>query len=138
LRAPHVPGGRVAGHVIAANGTDLWLLPVSAARQAPDGVHGSLDASLAWQAGAGRRLAGRLPTTCLQPMAALLHAGLIAGAMQRVFDITLGYGNERVQFGKSIGKFQAIQHQLAVMAEHVVAAGIATEAAFRVDDLAGS
>ncbi|CPP56570.1 acyl-CoA dehydrogenase [Bordetella pertussis] len=30
-----------------------------------------------------------------------------------------------------IGKFQAVQHQLAVMAEHVAAARIATAAAFR-------
>ncbi|WP_262357627.1 acyl-CoA dehydrogenase family protein, partial [Bordetella pertussis] len=31
----------------------------------------------------------------------------------------LQYGNDRTQFGRSIGKFQAVQHQLAVMAEHV-------------------
>jgi len=50
--------------------------------------------------------------------------------MKRVFDMTMTYANQRVQFGKSISKFQAIQQQLSVMAEHVVAALIATEAAF--------
>lgn len=53
--------------------------------------------------------------------------------MKRVFDMTMGYANERVQFGKSIGKFQAIQHQLSVMAEHVAAASMAVEAAFNCD-----
>ena len=45
--------------------------------------------------------------------------------------MTLAHCNTRVQFGKSIGKFQAIQQQLAVMAEHVLAGAIAAEAAFR-------
>ena len=45
----------------------------------------------------------------------------MAGAMQRVLDATLQYANDRVQFGRPIGKFQAIQHQLSVMAEHAFA-----------------
>jgi alkylation response protein AidB-like acyl-CoA dehydrogenase len=47
--------------------------------------------------------------------------------MERVLQMTVAYANERVQFGRSIGKFQAIQHQLAVMAEHVAAARMAAE-----------
>jgi alkylation response protein AidB-like acyl-CoA dehydrogenase len=57
-------------------------------------------------------------------------AGLLVGAMKRAFELTLDYANQRVQFGKSIGKFQAIQHQLAVMAEQVAAAAMAAQAAF--------
>jgi alkylation response protein AidB-like acyl-CoA dehydrogenase len=63
-------------------------------------------------------------------LGALLHAGLLAGAMKRAFDLTMGYANARIQFGKAIGKFQAIQHQLSVMAEHVAAARLAAESAF--------
>ena len=64
-------------------------------------------------------------------MAAAVFAALLAGAMTRVFEMTLQYCNERSQFGKALGKFQAVQHQLSVMAEQVAAASIAAEAAFQ-------
>jgi alkylation response protein AidB-like acyl-CoA dehydrogenase len=47
--------------------------------------------------------------------------------------MTMQYANDRIQFGKSIGKFQAIQHQMSVMAEHVAASATAAEAAFGTD-----
>ncbi len=128
--ALHVPAARVASHVIAAKGGSLVLFATADAHQLPAGVPGSLAASLRWKAGAGQALAGTVAAADLQPLAALLHAGLLAGAMKRSFDLTMNYANERVQFGKSIGKFQAIQHQLSVMAEHVAAASMAAEAAF--------
>lgn len=130
LRADQVPCGRVAGHVLAADGDTLLLLPVAGAEQLPGGVHGSLAASLRWRAGAGRALAGPVAARDLQPLAALLHAGLLAGAAKTAFDMSMAHANERVQFGKAIGKFQAIQHQLSVMAEHVAAARMAAQAAF--------
>jgi alkylation response protein AidB-like acyl-CoA dehydrogenase len=127
LYAPLVPFGRTAAHVVAADGETLLLLAAADARVEASGVHGSLTASLSWQR-EGLRLhgdAGRL-----QPLGALLHAAMMAGAMKRVLAMTMRYANERVQFGKSIGKFQAIQQQLSVMAEHVVAASMAAQAAF--------
>jgi alkylation response protein AidB-like acyl-CoA dehydrogenase len=72
----------------------------------------------------------RMGADRLAAIAALLHAGLLVGAMKRAFELTMDYANQRVQFGKSIGKFQAIQHQLAVMAEQVAAGGMAAQAAF--------
>lgn len=133
LQAHHVPGGRLASHVIGVAGDALVILPTSGAHQIPTGVHGSLAASFRWEIGSEKPLRSKLPASALQPMAALVHAGMLAGAMKRVFDMTMAYANERVQFGKSIGKFQAIQHQLSVMAEHVAAAAMASEAAFHCD-----
>jgi acyl-CoA dehydrogenase len=133
LHAQLVPAGRVADHVIGAIGGALVLLPAAEGQQVPTGVHGQLAASFCWAKDAGRPLRGAVPAADLQPLSALLHAGLLAGAMKRVFDLTMGYANDRVQFGKSIGKFQAIQHQLSVMAEQVAAASMAAEAAFNCD-----
>ena len=42
--------------------------------------------------------------------------------MERILDLTLSYANEREQFGRPIAKFQAIQHNLAILAGEVAAA----------------
>lgn len=133
LEARLVPFGRTASHVVGEAGDAIVLLPVAAARASASGVHGSLTTSFRWPPGAGRVLRHRLRPGQFQAIAALLQAGLLVGAMKRVFDLTMTYANDRVQFGKPIGKFQAIQHQLSVMAEHVAAASIATEAAFATE-----
>ena len=129
LRADLVPAGRFAKHVIGVLGDTLVLLPTAQAQQVTSGVHGSLATSFHWDE-VGIALESGVHAHQFVALAALLHAGLLAGAMKRVFDITMTYSNQRVQFGKSIGKFQAIQQQLSVMAEHVMAASIAVEAAF--------
>jgi acyl-CoA dehydrogenase len=60
---------------------------------------------------------------------AMVRAAQIAGALESVLAMATGYAGERVQFGKAIGSFQAIQHQVAVLAEHTAAAVMAAEAA---------
>jgi acyl-CoA dehydrogenase len=58
---------------------------------------------------------------------ACIYAAQLAGALTAVFDRTLQFANDRQQFGRPIGKFQAIQHQLSVIAEHVFAARMAAQ-----------
>jgi acyl-CoA dehydrogenase len=46
----------------------------------------------------------------------LLMAIGAVGAMQRLIDVTVAYASERQAFGRPIGRFQAIRHQIAEMA----------------------
>lgn len=62
------------------------------------------------------------------PLLALARAVAMAGSLERLLDLTLQYANEREQFGRPIARFQAIQHNLAVMAGEVAAAQRAADA----------
>lgn len=59
--------------------------------------------------------------------AALARAAQMRGALEHMLALTVEYANTRVQFGKPLGKQQAVQHQLALMAEEVAAAGVAVD-----------
>jgi acyl-CoA dehydrogenase len=72
---------------------------------------------------------GVRPAVAPLALFALLKAAQIPGALARVLDIAMGYSNERVQFGRPIAKFQAVQHMLAEAAGHVAAAGVAVDLA---------
>jgi acyl-CoA dehydrogenase len=134
LCAPRVPFGLTSDFVLANVEGKLLLLDAREAQREATGVRGSASATLTWKrdavpaplAGEGRQAEGE----AVRLFSAAIHAAAIAGAMDRVFGMTLQYCNDRSQFGKSIGKFQAVQHQLSVMAQHVAAAGIAAELAF--------
>lgn len=129
LAAPQVPFGMTCDHVLANVDGDLLLLDAARAERKPCGVHGSSSGALSWRFDAvPAPLASNGEEVLL--FSAAIHAAAIAGAMDRVFDVTLRYCNDRSQFGKSIGKFQAVQHQLSVMAQHVASAGMASELAF--------
>lgn len=129
LEAPQVPFGMTCDHVLANVGGDLLLLDAAQAERKPCGVHGSLSGALSWRLDAiPAPLASNGEAVLL--FSAAIHSAAIAGAMDQVFAMTLQYCNDRSQFGKSIGKFQAVQHQLSVMAQHVVSAGMASELAF--------
>jgi acyl-CoA dehydrogenase len=69
--------------------------------------------------------------TSLEVISAALRAAEMAGMLARVLELTVEYANERSQFGKKIGRFQAIQQQIAVLAEEVAAARMAAKMAFK-------
>ncbi len=55
------------------------------------------------------------------------------GGMQHVLDFTIDYVKRRVQFGRPIGSFQAVQHHCANMVMGIeLARGITWEAAWRI------
>ena len=65
----------------------------------------------------------------LETEGALYRSVQMAGALERALEYSLQYANERIQFGRPIAKFQAIQHMLAVMAGQAAAASAAADAA---------
>jgi acyl-CoA dehydrogenase len=129
LRCDIVRLGRVADMVLVASDVGWYVLPVAQATAGPAAF--CLDASLQWTAeqltaavGVDVQLAAGCDVRTLQ---ACLYAAQLSGALSAVFQRTLQYANDRNQFGRPIGKFQAIQHQLAVMSEHVFSARMAAQ-----------
>lgn len=134
LMCPLVPHGLQVSHVLIAHQGRRWLLDAAAAERLAAGTPGRQTASLRWpSADAVLASAQDLGPEdgALAAWGAALHAALIAGALSHVFDMTLHYCNDREQFGRPLGKFQSVQHQLSVMAQQVVAASIAAQAAFQ-------
>ena len=72
----------------------------------------------------------------LEAEGALYRSVQMAGALERTLEYALQYANERVQFGRPIGKFQAVQHMLAVLAGQVAAASAAADAAVETSRIA--
>ncbi len=53
---------------------------------------------------------------------ALARAAMMSGAMENAMDLACTYAQQRVQFGRPISKFQAVQQNLAVLASQAAAA----------------
>ena len=65
---------------------------------------------------------------------ALFRAAQIAGALDAALTLAVQYTRERKQFGRPLAAFQAIQQQLAVLAEETAAANMAAAAGFHALD----
>ena len=65
----------------------------------------------------------------LRRMGAAMRAEQMAGALEGCLEQSLRYATDRHQFGRPIAKFQAVQHNLAVLAGEVAAATTSADAA---------
>ena len=65
----------------------------------------------------------------LRRMGATVRSQQMAGALERCLEQSLRYAADRHQFGRPIAKFQAVQHNLAVLAGEVAAATTSADAA---------
>ena len=123
-----VSAGRCADHVLVQGPDGMLLLPVPTAVVQAHGL--GMDARMTWPANAwssGQPCAAA--PVDLKTAQALLAAAQMSGSLMVVFEQSLEHANQRQQFGKPIGKFQAIQHNLSLMAEQVFAARMAARLA---------
>lgn len=125
-----IPAGPIAlaaGDGSRARGVDIaaaaqhFLVDTGGAMLLFDRRHVAIDpvAGIGWSEGDALARLIR-PEGGLRPTIATLAAVDSAGAAAELFERTLTYARDRQQFGRSIGSFQAVQQQLAVMAEKVV------------------
>lgn len=128
----NVPFGLTADWVLVADGDVSLLLPIEAATVVSRPSESSTDAALRWSSRDLARLTG-VKVSSLRLLGACANAGLLAGALTKVMELTVQYAGDRSQFGKPIAKLQAIQQQLSVMAEEVYVAKTAAQLAFAAD-----
>lgn len=123
-----IPGGAYATHALIERDGLLALVPSSPTGDDIFGAGGTTALNLEepiWST----------PTTGEQLLlgAAATVSAQMAGAMARILDMTLRHASDRQQFGRALGKFQAIQQQVAVLAEQVISAQVAARMAFTGD-----
>lgn len=132
-----VPYGRHVTRIVRLEGGTIALH--EAGEVSPDGNIGREPRDAATP---GARIARALLPNQFGPRAgllgrALIRAAVIAGALERVLALTVDWANTRKQFGRAIGKFQAVQQQLAAMAGEVAAVSVAVSQAARAVDAQG-
>ena len=135
--AARVPWGRSAKHVVvlAESGAKLMV-----ARVAGGTAKVELDTNLAleprdtltWSSAA---VAAAGTSDSLQPdslwlAGAMVRAAQMAGGLEFLLSQSVKYVSERKQFGKPLSTFQVIQNNLALLAGHTAAAGMAAQTAF--------
>ncbi|WP_179397260.1 acyl-CoA dehydrogenase family protein [Marinobacter sp. ANT_B65] len=149
---PVLAQGEINGVVEAATGVpeaEILVMPVTEggliriAVFAPSDVDVQHYESLAGEARSRVTLNSAVPDQLSEPVegmtadglvqfCALVRACQIAGALEKMGELTVGYVKERQQFGRPLGKFQAVQHKVADIAGESAITGAAVEQAIRM------
>jgi acyl-CoA dehydrogenase len=135
-RARHVPFAREARHIAVMatrNGTSVVALVATKDCTINPGVGLSGEprdtVTLDGAAALDVKPAPGLDLKKLTLIAAAARTQQMAGALERILDQSVTYAMDRVQFGRPIAKFQAVQHNLAALAGEVAAASAAADGA---------
>ena len=105
---------------------DAFVVAEACGRYAAPGALPEIMIRRALGAGAADAGDGSLP----MPAGALLRSAQMAGAAQGLVVRTAEYCSERRQFGRPIGKFQAVQQQMAELAGYAACMQAASQQAF--------
>jgi acyl-CoA dehydrogenase len=132
--ATRVPWGRNAAAAVvlaeAADGPRIALAPASSWRcEAGENVAREPRDTLRFDGEVTAAGATKLHVDDIRALGAALRSQQMAGALVRLTAMTTQYAQDRVQFGRPIGKFQAIQQNLAILAGQAAAAAAAADLA---------
>ena len=134
LSARHVQGLLLSSKVIVQDHDTIYLLAVDQAQVESVGGAGSFDGHAHWpSAVVNSCVVGSAERDLVAHGLALGLAVQMAGVADRLLTMTLNYANDRAQFGKPIGKFQAVQQQITEMAELVYGARMASQLGCNVE-----
>ena len=128
LRCAPAPGAGLARSVLVHR-DDCLLLVAAPAASDPGIFRPSASATPVWTE--SPPIIGRvtLPDEAVLAWRNAADAAGIAGAMQAVLDRCIAFVGERQQFGRALGRFQAIQQEISVVAEQVASTAMAARLA---------
>jgi acyl-CoA dehydrogenase len=144
-RARHIPFARTAKHIAVLarrDGAPVVALVATAGLGIRDGISlaGEPQDTLTFD-GATPIASGAAPAdlnpVALARLGAAVRTQQMAGALEHILDQSVQWSLDRVQFGRPIAKFQAVQHNLATLAGEVAAAGAAADGAAETIALEG-
>ena len=122
-----VPFGRDCSAVLIAEGSDLKLYGIDACvwdeGRSPQGEPRDRVSV------GGAPMASFTSNTDVLALAAFARVAQSSGALDAGFALAIDHVNARVQFGKPLAKFQAVQQALALASEHIAAVACAGQAA---------
>jgi acyl-CoA dehydrogenase len=130
--AGYIPWGNAAAAIVLIAGTGLLLVEQPAAKftRGKNLAGEPRDQLDTVEPGArSAPLPDAIDRQSAQRFGALFRAAQMVGAMEAALALSTRYANDRVQFGRPIARFQAIQQQLALLAEQTAAASVAVESA---------
>jgi acyl-CoA dehydrogenase len=126
VRAHAVPWGGSADWVLAVEPEgQAFVFPVIKARSSlRSDIEGECE--MLWRTGDARLVFTPHKKVEWRAVGAAMRVAQIAGALDSVLELTTQYAGERNQFGRALAKFQAIQQQVAMLAEDAFAARMAS------------
>ncbi|HEY4249862.1 MAG TPA: acyl-CoA dehydrogenase [Roseomonas sp.] len=132
-----LPWGRHAAHAVLVTGTQVTLRQASVMTTGANIAREPRDVIAPGPAIATGMLPARFGTEAARMLTALIRSAQMAGALQAALTLAVDHANTRVQFGRPIGRFQAVQQQLALFAAEAAAASVAARSAARAADRRG-
>ena len=129
-KASRVPWARgAAAIVIVAEGAVALAAPADCRIVPGANLAGEPRDEVEFSGFAAQGAPSPLDAAALRALGAVMRSAQIAGALQAVLEMSVRYATERAQFGRPIGRFQAVQQNLAVLAGQAAAATAAAQAA---------